>query len=258
MAQFSDPAVHAIVCARGGYGSQRILELLDYELIARRPKILIGYSDITALLLAIHARSGLVVFHGPMVACELAGDWLSRERAHSWRLLVDPDARTVYRARAPWILGPRGGVRRGRLLGGCLSLLTTLSGTPFQPDTRGALLFFEEVGEDPYRVDRALQHLRHAGWFDGVAAVLVGRMADCVPRDQEPSLSLEEVFAGVFGPLGVPVIAGYGFGHQGENPIIPIGCQAEVDLASGLLRICEAAVRAPGAGRGPASRSVRD
>ncbi len=241
---FADDSVRAIFCLRGGYGCPRLLPLLDYGLVARHPKIVVGYSDVTALLLALHARCGLTTFHGPMVAVEMAAGIdpfaagrlfeLLEGRFPSGPLPLPPGA--APRAR-------RGGRAEGPLLGGNLTLLASLLGTPYAPDFAGAVLCVEDVGEEPYRVDRLLAHLRNAGVLGGAAAVLAGAFADCVPADPtRPSLSLDEVLDDAAGWSGRPFLSGLPFGHTNPAWTLPIGIRAAVDADAGTLEFLEAAV----------------
>ncbi len=238
-AMFRNPKIKAVVCARGGYGSQRILTALDFGLIAKNPKILMGYSDITSLLVAVHRRTGLVVFHGPMAATDMGRGWFDQPGEESWDLLTGriPSA---YRSSASIRIGPTANAA-GRLIGGCLSLLNVLPGTPFAPHLRQHLLFIEDIGEDPYKLDRMLTHLRLAGWFNQLAGLLVGSMARCVPADSEPSLTISEILSDVVADYGIPVAGDFSFGHDSANPIMPIGIRAELNPREGTLRLLEQA-----------------
>ncbi len=235
MEMFRDPTVQAIFCVRGGYGSGRLLHLLDYGVIRRHPKVFVGYSDVTALHLAIHRRAGLVTFHGPMVAGDLArglapftADFLRRAlfRAAPLGLVANPPD-------LPPAVAIRGGVARGPLVGGNLSLVVATLGTPYEIETAGRILFLEEVGEAPYRIDRMLTHLRQAGKLDGVAGVAFGEWAE---------RGVEEVVRDRLGDIGFPVLGNLAIGHGAEKATLPLGVRATLNATAGWLSIDEPAV----------------
>ncbi len=231
----SDPRVDAIVCARGGYGCARILDLLDPTSFRAARKPLVGYSDVTALLLWQRRRVGLVGFHGPML--EHGGDVDPLALASLCDLLVGvapPDPTWSGR-------GWGGGRAGGRLVGGNLALIASSLGTPWEIDTRGAILLLEEVGEKPYRIDRALQQLRTAGKLAALAGIGAGGFTDCFdPRHPEPEA--EEVLVEIARPLGVPLVTGLPFGHVRRNLAWPMGARATIDGDSGELSLLEAGV----------------
>jgi muramoyltetrapeptide carboxypeptidase len=250
-AMFADDTVDAVWCVRGGYGASRILPMLDYDRMRRAPKALIGYSDITALHMAIHTQAGLVSFHGPVpwraftpyalgelrrVLCEAAapvrlGAPPPFERAEG---RLDRDNRVT-------TLVP--GTARGPLLGGNLCLMAHLAGTPYAPDLRGAILFLEDVDEPYYRIDRFLTQLWLSGRLAGVAGVAFGKFTRC-----EPSASfvqnrvLEDILAERCRALGVPAAAGLMIGHVDDQTTLPIGCLAELDADAGTLTLLEPGV----------------
>ena len=222
---FADPAIDAILCMRGGYGSMRLLDQLDFQLIRRNPKPLIGYSDITALHTAIYRHSGLVTFHGGMLNADLLGAKLPPTESS---LLAQLSGHV--RAGEP-IVHPEGyalssvlpGVASGALLGGNLSMLGATMGTLAELDTQGCILFIEDVNEPLYRVDRLLTQLRLAGKLEGVKGVLVGDFAGITTAALVPLL--EQTFA----PLGVPVLAGWRSGHCDPNVCLPLGARVRLD-----------------------------
>ena len=229
-----DDAIDAVWCIRGGYGVMRILETIDYAALRRRPKPVIGYSDITALHAAVSTRCDAVTFHGPTARAKLSV--FSRESL--WRALAggDPagpadEARLVVPGRA-----------RGRLVGGNLAILCGLAGTPYAPDYRGAILVVEDVNEAVYRIDRMLTQLRLSGALDACAGIIFGQFTD-VPRDTpEESLgarSLDDVLDETASVLGVPCIAGAPVGHVPDQWTLPLGAQAELDADARTLRILE-------------------
>jgi muramoyltetrapeptide carboxypeptidase len=228
---FADPAIDAILCMRGGYGSMRLLESLDFDLIRSNPKPLIGYSDITALHTAIQRKAGLLTFHGAMLNADLLGAKLEpTESSLLAQLIGQVGAGDAIAHPADFALScvvP--GVARGRLLGGNLSMLGATLGTVAEIDTQGCILFIEDVNEPLFRVDRLLTQLRLAGKLAGVKGVLVGDFAGITVAALTPLLQH------IFGPLGVPVLAGWRSGHCDPNVCLPLG--AEVVLDSGEMRL---------------------
>ncbi len=232
----SDPRVDAIVCARGGYGCDRILDALDAELFRDAAKPLVGYSDITALLLWQRRCAGLVGFHGPMLE---RGDELDPV---AFELLI---GQLTGEVQLPLVV--RGTPRRrgratGRLTGGSLTLVVASLGTPWEIDTRGTILLLEDVNERPYRLDRMLQQLRGAGKLEGLAGVGLGDFSTCCDeRYPEPDAAavLEEVLA----PFDVPLVADLPFGHVRTNWTWPLGVRATLDGERGELRILERGVK---------------
>ena len=231
---FADPAIRGIVCMKGGYGTSRILDALDYGAIARNPKVFVGYSDITGIHLAINRISSLVTFHGPMGISDtiLAGESFSTS---SW-LAALTSTELIGRMDNPPSVAPVRvivpGRARGELIGGNLSLVTALMGTPYELEARGKILFFEDISERPYRVDRMLTQLRLAGKFDECAGIVLGDWNDCGPEEGKPSFSLEEVFRDVIAPAGKPFIAGLQAGHCSPTMTLPFGVEAVLDAES--------------------------
>jgi muramoyltetrapeptide carboxypeptidase len=237
MLQRSDIA--ALICARGGYGSNHLLERLNFELFARHPKIIVGCSDITTLLTAITDRTGLVTFHGPMVAKDIAS--VDGMELTSWNhALLGAEAWEIP-AHNTQVLRP--GQAEGRLYGGCLSLIAASLGTDFEAQTDGAILFLEDIAEKPYRIDRMLMQLRLAGKLDHVRAIVFGEMTDCVPPGS-PDYTLQEVILRVLHDFQGPIVYGLSSGHvKDHNITLPLGVHAELIAEStGVkLRITEAA-----------------
>jgi muramoyltetrapeptide carboxypeptidase len=237
-----DPGVRAVLCARGGYGSQRLLPRIDLRVFAEHPKLIVGYSDTTALLGAAVAR-GVVAVHGPMVADDIARGLSGRSTA--WLRSVLSDPAHLWEAEVPERVRP--GCATGRLVGGCLSVLVTTLGTPWAPDTEGAILFLEDVHERPFRLDRLLTHMRQAGRFDGVAGVVFGTMATCPSVDGVCPLDVvRDCFADAPYPVGFGVPAGHHLGGptgaDGENLALPLGVQVTLDTTRGRLTALEPAV----------------
>jgi muramoyltetrapeptide carboxypeptidase len=236
MGLVNDPEVGAIICARGGYGTPRILSRLDAKAFRKAAKPLVGYSDITALLLWQRRVAGLMGLHGLMF-----------ERKH---VASDETARSLY-----WALTGTGTLSRlsgralcpgwaeGRLVGGSLSLLTASLGTPWELDSRDAIVMFEETAEAPYRIDRMLQQLVQAGKFESAVGVGVGHMIDCDDRKYD-GVVVEDVIREILEPLGVPVVTDLPFGHGEPNIAWPMGGRAAIDADRGEIELLESAVAA--------------
>lgn len=244
---FSDKEIDAVWCVRGGYGVSRLLPDVDFKLIKKNPKIFIGYSDITALHLAISQNCGLVTFHGP-VAASTYSDY---PKKHVVNVLMNPSA--PYKIE----LSPDNqakesnlfktevitkGKARGKLIGGNLSLLTALAGTPFGlQNVKGKILFTEDVGEQPYRVDRMLTQLMQSVDLRSLAGIALGVFEDCNPKDPN-SQSLIEVVKDRLGNLGIPIIYGLSFGHIRDQFTLPVGIEAELDTENATMTFLETGV----------------
>lgn len=232
---FSDPEVRGIVAVRGGWGSARILPLLDFDLIRANPKIYCGFSDNTTLHLALLRYAELVSFHGP----NGNSDWTDLTIQNFKSVLMSGD-KTVYRSNSEVsTLVP--GMAEGRLIGGNLSILTTSLGTPYQPNTEGAILFIEDIAEEPYKVDRMLTHLGQAGMLDGIRGFIFGRCTNC-PEPSSADFTLKNILLHHIRPLGVPAIMGADIGHDPHNFTIPMGLQALLDATGGVFMLQEPAV----------------
>ena len=243
-AMFADREVKAVICMRGGSGAGRLLPLLDYERIRRNPKILLGYSDITALHCAIQAKTGLVTFHGPMGS----GSWnrfnvdqfqrvlLQRELVQYQNKLEAGDELVPRRNRTTTITP---GKVQGELVGGNLSVLVALAGSPYMPDFRGKVLFLEDVSEAPYRIDRMLSTLKLMGALDQIAGFIFGDCSDCNPGGGYGSLTLEQILDDYIRPLKIPAYSGAMIGHIREQFIVPVGGKVELDADAGSFRMLE-------------------
>lgn len=228
----TDPSVDAIVCARGGYGATRLLDAIAPEVVRRARKLLVGFSDVTALH-ALFARAGLCSIHGPMVTgLGRAGEaaflrWAARVEGAPF-----PALEGLTRI-AP-------GVAEGVLVGGNLAVLAALVGTPYAPPIDGAVLLLEDVGEAPYRVDRMLTSLRHAGWLERVHGIVLGSFHGCDPRAD--GRTVEEVLTERLGDRGVPVVGGVSAGHQPSDEALPLGVRVRVDGDRGALSFLDSAI----------------
>jgi muramoyltetrapeptide carboxypeptidase len=248
MQMFADRKVDGILCVRGGYGTARLLPLLDYAAIKRNAKVFIGYSDITSLHCAFLVKSNLISFHGPMLNSDFAHDNVPAFTAQSFlRTLMRPepygDIATGYDGKVKTL---HGGVANGPLIGGNLSLLCTTVGTPWQPPFRDRILFFEDLDEVPYRMDRMLTQLLNAGLLQQVAGIAIGINKGCVDpqarKSKEYRQTLEDVFRERLLPLKIPVVMDLPFGHVPHNATLPIGAQVTLDATNGRLIVGEAGV----------------
>lgn len=223
-----DPEVRAILMARGGWGTARIADRLDYRALVRRPKAIAGFSDITTLLLAVQQRAGIAAFHGPMVAGADARKGGERDLTRLLALLAGAPAPRVHRG----LRALRPGRTRAALTGGNLSLLAHAAGTPFQIEARGRILFVEEVNEPLYRVDRAVRQLLLAGVFRGIAGLVLGRFSGMKPAELR---GVAPLFLEALGGRAVPVVSGFPAGHGGPNRALPFGVPATLDADAGTL-----------------------
>jgi len=242
---FQDKDVKAIVAVRGGYGCARLLPMLDYDLIKSNPKILIGYSDITSLLYGIYSKTGLVCFHGPVgtstfneysvnhfenILCN------SQDNYEMKNLPEEEDQINVIDS----------GVAVGELVGGNLSIVVSMIGTEYDIDTKNKIIFLEDIGEEPYRIDRMLTQMRQSGMFDSCSAVALGIFRRCEIDEENPefgnSLTLRQVFEDRLGDLGIPVIYGLSFGHIENKFTLPVGIKARLDTYNIKLTLIENSV----------------
>ena len=245
-AMYADPSVRAVFAVRGGWGSARLLPFLDWRTIRANPKLLVGFSDITALHLAFAARAGFPTIHGP----NAANSWQDISWNSLWNLAFEGGTPTFRNPTVPAadpVLGERwrittirAGRARGRLVGGNLSVLTALVGTPWLPDFAGAILFLEDTGEAEYRIDRMLSQLALAGILGKVAGVAFGHCTRCTSEVPDYiGFTVPQLLRDYLAPLGVPVFAGANIGHIANQLSIPVGVEAEIDAGAGVIRILE-------------------
>jgi muramoyltetrapeptide carboxypeptidase len=242
--------INGIFCIRGGYGTLRMLPYIDYESIKKNPKVIIGYSDITSLLLAIYKMTGLITFHGPVALStfnEYTMEYLNKA-------VFNP--KTIGEIKMPKKNGPVETENRlikigkgrgsGELIGGNLTVYNSLIGTPYDIDTKGKILFFEDVGEEPYRIDRMLTQLWLSGKLKEASGIIIGKLTDVKPREYKPSfinnLSIEEILRTRLESLNIPVIYGHMIGHIKDKVTVPIGVKATIDTEKGVFSIDENAV----------------
>jgi len=244
---FADPHVDAIFALHGGWGSARVLPYLNYDRISRNPKIFLGYSDITALLVALYARSGLVTFHGPTGN----STWNHYSAGYVRRMLFDGEAFTMEN---PKDLGDNlaqvkdrvrtiaPGVARGRLVGGNLTVLSSILGSAYLPDWKGHILFLEDINEEVYRIDRMMTQLKLAGVLDKISGFVFGKCTDCDVGSGYSSFTLEEVLTDHIKPLGIPAFHGSMIGHIKDKFTVPLGIEVEIDATRGTIAMLEPAV----------------
>ena len=232
---FSDPAVQAIFCLRGGAGAARLLSKIDYPLIAANPKILAGYSDITALSLALFAKTGMISFSGPMLTTELFAPSPYTEEQF-WGMLTSPSyALSLQNHQSHPVTCIRKGEAEGRLIGGNLSVLSSMIGTPFLPEFDDTLLFLEDINEPAYRIDRMLSHLSNAGLLAHCKAILLGQFGNESENTKEENLRLQHIFKYYSEQAGMngPVMRGLSYGHIPDLMTIPVGALFRMQISAG-------------------------
>ncbi len=244
---FGNPSINGIWCIRGGYGCGRLLPEIDYSIIQKNPKPLIGFSDVTALLQAIHCKTGLIGFHGP-VAVSAFTDYTSSQFQS---VLMEPKATFQIKianendqkdnsAFQTKII--KSGIAKGQIAGGNLSLLASLCGTKYQLNAKDKIIFLEDIGEKPYRIDRMLTQLLQACNLEEASAIALGIFDNCEAKEGEDSLTLIETLEDRLGTLGIPVIYGLSFGHIDDQFTFPIGIEVELDTEKQTITLLETAV----------------
>jgi muramoyltetrapeptide carboxypeptidase len=241
---FADQNVKGVICIRGGSGAARILPLIDYELIKQNPKPLLGYSDITALHCAIQAQTGLITFHGP----NGSGSWNSFNVKQFEQIFFDK-TKVTYKNEQPKgddlvikanrIQTLKSGTAEGKILGGNLTVLTALSGTPYYPNFTDSILFIEDIGEDPYKIDRMMSTLRLNGTLGKIKGFIFGQCSDCEPGGGYGSLSVDQVMDDYILPLGIPAYTGAMIGHISKQFIIPVGAKVKMDASEGTFQLVD-------------------
>jgi muramoyltetrapeptide carboxypeptidase len=232
-AALADPQVRGIFCNRGGYGAQRIVQQLDFEAVRRDPKLVVGFSDITAIHGALWNHAGLATIHGPVASqLERGGVFVSGLRHAT--MSTESVVVTADPAEANFDVRTRG-TAQGLLLGGNLSMLSSSLGTSYMPDLTGAILLIEDVSEAPYRIDRLLTHLLNSGVLDRLAGVAVGQFSE--PRGLTGTITASSVLMERLGGLGIPLLGGLSIGHDDTNYAVPLGVQATLDADAGTLLV---------------------
>ncbi|MDA0314689.1 MAG: LD-carboxypeptidase [Bacteroidetes bacterium] len=241
---FADPEVKAIICLRGGSGAARILPLIDYEQVIANPKPLLGYSDITALHCALHSQTGLISFHGP----NGSGSWNSFHANQFQQLFFDQKLLTFKNettkgddlvAKGNRIQTLITGSVDGKILGGNLTVLTALSGTPYYPDFQNSILFIEDVGEDPYRIDRMMSTLKLNGTLGKIKGFVFGQCSDCNPDNGYGAFTVDQIMDQYIIPLNIPAYIGAMIGHIPKQFIVPVGARVRLNASEGTITLLE-------------------
>ena len=248
---FNDPSVDGLVCLTGGWGSSRILPYLDFEVIQNNPKVLLGFSDITSLLNGIYAKTGIVTFHG--LVADMNFSSYSLEEFNKVVMLgesniflgspnpIEKQVGIINRKNRVSCLFP--GIATGQLIGGNLTLISHLIGTPYLPDFNQKILFLEEVNEEVYRIDRMLTQIKLSGKLKELAGIVFGKFTRCDPSNHHATqFTLEEILENFTNELGIPAVTGLMFGHYEDQTTLPIGCNVELDANHRTLKLLEAAV----------------
>jgi muramoyltetrapeptide carboxypeptidase len=239
-AMFADPQISGMICSGGGTNSNRLLPFLDYALIRQHPKVIMGLSNPTVVLNAIHAKTGLMTFHGPALVWDFGADAIPAYTMSAFRKAVmDPEPVGIIPVSGDWVfLKP--GKASGKLLGGNLWSLLSVLGTEYEPDWNGAILFWEDVGKEPRRIDAMLTHFKLAGIFEKIAGMVVGELVECDASG--PSLTVDEIVLDLLKDYRFPVLSGVRLGHTDEKLTLPIGVQAAIDSETSSFTILESAV----------------
>lgn len=241
---FKNKDVKAIFCVRGGYGSGRLLDKLDFSLIKKNPKIFVGYSDITAMQLSIFKKTGLITFAGPMVATDFSGKINEFAEENFWKIITSSKKiGKLHNPRDEKFYALNSGRGEGKILGGNLAVLSSLMGTEYMPSLKDSILLLEDIGELPYRVDRLLNQLKLAKVFEQIKGVILGRFVDCYDPDKSnKTIKLNEVIEHYFSTLKIPVLYSFSHGHISENLTIPLGANCKLNTSRGFVEIVESAV----------------
>ena len=224
---WADPEVKALICVRGGYGIQRILPDLNYDLFRSDPKILVGYSDISALSCSILAKSNLITYSGPMVASDMSDNMDRFSEESLWRTLMG-NPKFLNPSNQPLIVYRKGDAE-GFLIGGTLTVLLPYLGTSYMPNLKGAILVLEDIGENTGRLDRHFHHLKFQGVFDQISGLVLGKFEDCFTNDEDPVKSLKEILDSVLHGYNFPVLMNFAYGHINKRVTLPFGAMAKID-----------------------------
>jgi len=238
---FESDDINAIICSRGGYGAPRILDQLNFDTIARNPKIFIGYSDITILGLGIFSQTNMVTFSGPMVAVEMGTGINPFTETSLWdQISAQRDGHILRNPQDQELQVLKDGSAEGRLVVGCLSVMMGLFGSKYMPDLDDTILVIEDIDEDPYRIDRYFSQMRLAGVFDKINGLVLGQFIDCHPGDEtKPTLLLEDVIWDYVKDLNIPIIKNFAYGHGEVKHTLPVGVKARVNTSADQIEILE-------------------
>ncbi|WP_026895143.1 S66 peptidase family protein [Clostridiisalibacter paucivorans] len=240
---FEDDNIDGIICLRGGYGTPRILDKLNYDIINKNPKVFVGYSDITAIHTVLNNKSGIVTFHGPMVSSNMIDkfDEFSKRSLFNTIMNTEPIGR-LSNPNEEQIKTLVSGKTKGNIVGGNLALIASTIGTPYEIDTKNKILFLEDIGEEPFSIDRMLTQLYHSGKLQDANGIVLGDWADCTPIEHKENLTLLQIFDDIIGTLKKPTIYNFKSGHCSPMITIPFGVEAYLDGERGSLYISEGAV----------------
>lgn len=241
----SDPRIKAIIFARGGYGSLRLLPLINYKLIRKHPKILVGFSDITALQFAVFRKSRLVTFSGPMAAVEFGVATVNKTTGdHLWSVLSGEErANDLYKYNSGTLDTLHPGRAKGTLICGCLTVIASCVGTRYCPDFTGAVLVLEDIGEEPYKLDRAVTTLKLHGVFDRISALVLGSFVNCKgSKVGEKNITICDIIKPISESKDIPTLINLSYGHITEKITLPVGVSASIDTADGTFVLNEFAV----------------
>ncbi|WP_313233915.1 S66 peptidase family protein [Tissierella praeacuta] len=237
---FKDKEVNGIICIRGGYGTPRILDLLDYEIIRNNPKVFVGYSDITALHISFAQLANLVTYHGPMAASDMIDNFSDFSKSNLFRAIMNTEPMgKISNPEKEEIITINGGVAEGFIIGGNISLIVDTIGTPYEIDVKGKLLFIEEVGEEPYNIDRMLNQLRLSGKLQEASGIILGDFNDCESKNPDENLTLKEVINDQVKLIHKPTIYNLQAGHCNPMVTLPFGVRARLDADKKELIILE-------------------
>lgn len=245
---FYDDEIDAIFVTQGGYGSAQILGGIDYDAIRANPKIFTGFSDITSIHLAIYRKAGVMTFHGPGMTRFTSEDLSEYTRKQFFKAISTPEplGEIELADKKKWLYSVAPGVCEGELVGGNLTLVCATLGTPYEIDTRGKILFLEEVDTEPWIMDHCFSHLRNAGKFEGIAGIVIGECNNCDPNIFDPGYysdtDIEDVFNYYCANLGVPVLYGLPLGHTQDTATLPMGAFARLDSDEKKLTVLESGV----------------
>ncbi|HLQ74194.1 MAG TPA: LD-carboxypeptidase [Bacillota bacterium] len=239
---FVDETIDGIICLRGGYGTPQLLNEIDFELIKNNPKVFVGYSDITALHISFQQRANLCTVHGPMASRGLNS---LREQSKKYLFRTIMENKPLGQIENPQeepikTLVP--GIAQGKIIGGNLTLIASTMGTPYEIDTQGKLLFIEDVGEEPYRIDRMLHQLALAGKFSDAAGVIIGTWSGCEPNKYDGCFTVEQLFEQIIKPFNKPTIYNVQSGHDDWNMTLPFGVDTTLDATKGIIQVNESVV----------------
>ena len=240
---FRDDEVDGIICLRGGYGTPRILDHIDYDVVRENPKVFVGYSDITALHIAFNQIADLVTFHGPMVTSDMIDEFDEFSKESLLENITNVEAnRKIENPQGLKLSGINEGIAEGSIIGGNLSLIAATIGTPYEVDLKDKILFIEEIGEEPYRIDRMLNQMRLAGKFEETNGIILGDFKNCECKKHSDSLTLEELVVEYIKPCKKPILFNLKSGHCVPMVTLPFGVKVKIDSKKNEIEILESSL----------------